>query len=144
MVSDEKLFRMMIRANAFMRRSPHLAGGEQSGTFSQPQKGFSAILDILAENPGITQARTAELSRMRQQSVSEALSSLEHRGYLVRTPSEKDKRVFLLSLTEEGKTAQKESFRQRQELAKSFFSVLTEEEKENLYHILQKLEEPNL
>ena len=39
---------------------------------------------------------------IRQQSLNETLQKLEKEGYIVRTPSPKDRRVMLISLTEKG------------------------------------------
>ena len=138
MVTDEMLLKMMIRAYAFMRRSP---GGpsEDSDLMTLKTKGFGSILDILAEQDGISQGQIAELANIRQQSVSEALVQLEKRGSISRSPSKTDKRVTLIFLTEEGRELQKELRDRRQQMAKNFFFRLSEEEKESLYQILLKL-----
>jgi hypothetical protein len=42
---------------------------------------------------------------MRPQSLGEILSKLEQKGYITRTPSDSDKRVMIIRLTDEGKNA---------------------------------------
>lgn len=140
MVTDEMLLKMMIRAYAYMRRNRDEVSNDNE-LMTLKTKGYSSILDLIAENDSLTQRQIAELSQMRQQSASEALASLEKRGYITRTPSPTDKRISLIHITEEGKTARTELKEQREKMAASYFGCLSKQEKESLYAILVKLVE---
>ncbi len=141
MVTDEMLFKMMIRSYAFMRRNPN---SEQSGDLmTMKTKGFGSILDILCENDGISSSEIAQKANIRQQSASEAIFMLEKRGYIIRKPSENDKRVTLVYITDDGKLVGKELKERRTEAAREFFGCLTASEKESLYNILYKLQKRN-
>lgn len=137
-MSDEELLKILIRAYALMRREPGHSS-DDGDLMTLRTKGFGSVLDILAQQDGVSQGQIVEAANMRQQSVSEALGMLEKRGCISRKPSETDKRVSLIFLTEEGRIMQKELQSRRQQMAKNFFSCLTQEEKASLYQILLKL-----
>ena len=139
MITDDDLLRMTIRTYTYLRRYNELTSrdGQQ---MTVKNKGFGTILNVLEENDGISQGEIAKLADLRQQTVSEALVKLETRGLIRREQSDKDKRVSLIFITEEGRIAQREISFARNQMASKFFSSLTEEEKESLYQILMKLE----
>ncbi|MEK1829854.1 winged helix DNA-binding protein [Priestia megaterium] len=74
---------------------------------------------------------------MRPQSIGELLSKLERKGYIVRTPSEKDRRVLSVELTEAGLEAIEAT--EEQDNNSGIFDVLSEEEQDTLSHLMQKL-----
>lgn len=133
MQDNEILLKLIIRSYAFLRRSPAKAGKNVAA------KSFGTILDILAEQDGLSQAQLTAIAEIRQQSSSKILATLEKQGYITRVPSEKNKRVSYIHLTEAGREAQKELQRQRRLKADAFFSCLSEDENEALYRILNKL-----
>ncbi len=51
---------------------------------------------------GITVSRLAELARVRKQSMAQAVSQLEHTGYVERRPNPRDHRSQLVFLTQRG------------------------------------------
>ena len=135
MATDEMLLRALIRTYAFLRRAP-----EKDGMMTLRTKGFGTMLDLLAETDGATQRELTEKAQMRQQSVSEALASLEKNGLINRQTEPDDRRTARYFLTSEGVTAQRELKSRRERMAGEFFAPLTEEEKETLYRLLRKLE----
>ena len=75
----------------------------QSGPFADPARGQGRILAMLKIQPEIKTRELAYLLGIRQQSLNELLNKLEKSGHVERKPSEKDKRVMVVHLTEKGK-----------------------------------------
>ncbi|HUX38127.1 MAG TPA: hypothetical protein VMV44_09535, partial [Rectinemataceae bacterium] len=67
----------------------------------------------------------------------ELLAKLERQGFITRSPSESDRRVMEIHLTEEGKKAAEEP--QPSEEAEAHFGCLSEEERKNLADYLERL-----
>ena len=142
MATDDLLFKMLIRAYAHLRRDPEqIPDGNELMTLKT--RGFGSILDVLIRNDGMTQADIALMLDMRQQSVSEALVKLENYGFIRREQSNENRRKALIYLTEEGRVMQKELKARRDRMAESYFSCLSDREKDALYLILKKLSEHN-
>ena len=78
----------------------------QSGPFADPTRGQGRILAMLKIQPEIKTRELAYLLGIRQQSLNELLNKLEKNGYVERRPSEKDRRVMVVQLTEKGKEVQ--------------------------------------
>lgn len=77
----------------------------QSGPFADPTRGQGRILAMLKIQPEIATKDLAYLLGIRQQSLNELLNKLEKNSYVERRPSEKDRRVMVVHLTEKGKAA---------------------------------------
>jgi DNA-binding MarR family transcriptional regulator len=72
-----------------------------------PHRGQGRVLAILKMKPEISQRDLTYLLGMSKQSIAQLLDKLEKNGYITREPSEEDKRVMNIKLTEEGmKTAE--------------------------------------
>ena len=97
------------------------------------------ILRIIGEEEGISQKKLAEYFRIRPQSLSELLGKLEKDGYVTRRQNEQDKRETLVYLTEQGKQRAEEVEAARSQQTAALFSPLTDEEKETLIALLEKL-----
>ena len=97
------------------------------------------ILIILKEAKQITQRELTQRLQIQPGSVSEVVGKLEAAGFLVRSPSETDRRTTNISLTEAGRAAAEEAHTQRQERHQQMFSSLSEEEKDTLLHLLEKV-----
>ena len=78
----------------------------QAGPFADPTRGQGRILAMLKIQPEIKTRELAYLLGIRQQSLNELLNKLEKSGHVERKPSEKDKRVMVVHLTEKGKRVQ--------------------------------------
>ena len=111
----------------FMRTARHLrhSGRKQFGSTQDH------IIRILDENGGtMGQKALQELLHVRPGSISEILTKMEEKGLITRTKDSDDRRASLITLTADAETPAAQE---------SFFSVLSEEEKETLTEILAKL-----
>ena len=98
------------------------------------------MLVIISEHPeGIRQKALAEAAGINASSNSEVVSRLEDDGYLIRTIDENDKRATVLKLTEMGAVRAEEIRTEREAFLDDFFSKLSEEEKQTLSDLLDKL-----
>lgn len=129
---NQQLLQNLKRACASARRHP------QGQPHSKP-KGFGHILDLLSETDGIRQQQIADILGIRPQSVSEAIAILEERGHIRKEAYEKDRRVTLIYLTEQGRIYASEIALKRQTHAEQFFSVLNDDEKNTLLALLTKI-----
>lgn len=75
------------------------------GPFGDRSRGQGRVLAMLKLKPEIGTRDLAYLLGIRQQSLNETLNKLERSGYVERRPSEHDRRVLIVYLTEKGKDA---------------------------------------
>lgn len=115
------------------RSGPHLRGDRR------PPLARERILRLIGETEPVSQTTLAEHLAIRPQSLSEQLAKLENDGLILRTTSEQDKRVTLVSLTEQGRQRAQEVEAARAEQSSAFLSPLSQEEREQLFLLLQKL-----
>lgn len=85
--------RQLVREFGFLDKT--IAGTDLSGS------GVHAILEI-GLNPGVTAKELAVRLKLEKSTISRLLKSLEVRGEIIQTRSERDGRVFGLSLTHAG------------------------------------------
>ena len=98
------------------------------------------LLNVLeAGEGGVRQKDIAEKLGIRPSSLSEQIDRLEADRYLERTANPEDKRSTLIVLTEKGKARAWEVQDERRKAAEDFCSKLTEEEKDTLIALLDKL-----
>ena len=97
------------------------------------------ILMILLENGPMTQSELTEQIGIQPGSASEVLGKLETAGLILRTPSETDRRTADIRLTASGKSAAEAAYAQRQVRHQQMFSGLSDEEKETLLQLLEKV-----
>lgn len=95
------------------------------------------VLDILAEEDGVTSGVLAEILDMRPSSVTEILNKLESRGEIRRQEDEQDKRIKRIYITEVGR--EKANLNKPQERSEEFFAGLTDEEMQTLDQLLNKV-----
>ena len=89
------------------------------------------IIAILKENGGTMSQRTLQrLLDIKPGSISEILSKMEEKGLIERSKDDEDKRASLITLISEEETMEERP---------SFFEMLSEEEKESLKAILNKI-----
>jgi DNA-binding MarR family transcriptional regulator len=134
--SDEHLMRLFHRASKWMVRG-HLRAHFHGHDPVRHAQGH--ILAILGEHDSMSQRELLEVLHIRSASLSELLIKLEKNGFIVRRRNEKDKRNFLLQLTELGRVELIEHHRRHQEKAARLFSVLSEAERESLCTLLTRL-----
>lgn len=97
------------------------------------------ILMLLKENEDITQKELTERLGIQSGSASEVIGKLETAGLIVRTPNSGDLRTMNVSLTEAGKTEADDAYGKREERHRMMFACLSEEEKESLLGLLEKI-----
>lgn len=97
------------------------------------------ILIILNEVGDITQRELTERLGIQPGSVSEVIAKLENARDIMRTPSEKDRRTMDITLTPRGKVSALEAAEQRNRRHVEMFSCLSNDEKEILLSLLEKV-----
>jgi DNA-binding MarR family transcriptional regulator len=95
------------------------------------------ILNILAEKNGITPKELKEYSGLEKEELKKVLDKLEDKGEISIKDSKEKERT--LHLTQKGEQAVLLQLPKDKSAGDRFFSVLTEEEKENLELIISKL-----
>ncbi|MCD7947171.1 MAG: MarR family transcriptional regulator [Oscillospiraceae bacterium] len=98
---------------------------------------------LLARADAVSQKELAETMGIRPASLSELLHKLEEKGFVQRATSDRDRRVTLVSLTGAGMEEVGRCRARQRAVHRDMFSVLTDEEKEQLYHILDKINQPH-
>lgn len=101
------------------------------------------LLKQISMADGSSQQDLAEAVRMKPQSVSEHLKKMETSGWIVRTPSKNDKRVSLVSITDEGRQRVEGSSDLFQTYSDAFLSDFDMSEKEELARLLRKMIDTN-
>lgn len=107
------------------------------GFMGNPYRGQGRVLKLLKMQPEISQRDLLELLDMRPQSLGDLLRKLEQKGYITRTPSEEDKRVMIIRLTEKGKEAEIQNDRQLG--FETLFDCLSDEEQAQLSSYLKRI-----
>lgn len=126
--------RIMRIASHSRRKPPHPPRGE-----FPKHHGFGRILDLLSKNDGLRQQQIAELLDIRPQSASEAVANMEQAGLIRREIDAQDRRSSRIYITPEGQQRQSEILAQRIENARRVMSPLTDEEKQTLLTLLEKV-----
>ena len=89
--------------------------------------------------PAPCQRELAEVMNVRAATLSEQIARLDRAGLVERTPSEKDRRSVIVSLSEEGKKEARRCSRERTKYNEQLFSVLSDDDKAELISLLEKL-----
>jgi DNA-binding MarR family transcriptional regulator len=103
-----------------------------------PHRGQGRVLSILKMKPEISQKELTYLLNMSKQSLAELLAKLEKSGYITREPSEEDKRVLTVKLTEEGMNAAIDAGDETSETTK-VLDCLNEEELDKFSEYLDRI-----
>ncbi len=83
----------------------HRAMFHHFGKMHSPHRGQGRVLAILKLKPEISQKELTYLLNMSKQAVAELIAKLEKNDYVSRKPSEEDKRILMINLTEKGSKA---------------------------------------
>lgn len=111
---------------------------KRQGKRMNPHRGQGRVLSVLKLKPQITQKELTYILDMSKQALGELLNKLENCGYITRMPSQEDKRILVITLTEKGKKAA-DKMEHENEKEEDIFQCLTEEEQKNLSHYLERL-----
>ncbi|MDR1732900.1 MAG: MarR family transcriptional regulator [Synergistaceae bacterium] len=109
-----------------------------SGPFHSPHRGQGRILALLKMKPEISQKELTYLLDMSKQSLAELLAKLEKNEYITREPSEEDKRVMMVKLTENGAKAA-DDVTENEPAATEFLDCLDEEELRRFSEYLERI-----
>ncbi len=112
-----------LEALEWLMRKERMKGAHGPAAFAGPARGQARVLAMLKIQPEMTAKDLSYLLGIRQQSLNELLKKLENGGYIKRKPSEKDRRIMLIYLTEKGK-----EFQQPQDEFPDLFESFTQEE----------------
>jgi len=134
--NEQDLIQKFYQLMWLLRRSMmgHL---RDRGPMGAPYQGQGRILSMLKIKPEISQKELAHILNIRSQSLGELLAKLERSGYITRTPSEVDRRVMDVRLTESGKAVSEQDV--ESEHQESFLDCLNEEEQTTLSDYLERL-----
>lgn len=127
-----KLFRL-----EWLLRYHHILRHRDRGPLANIYQGQGRILRLLKLKPDMSQKDLSGILDIRSQSLGELLAKLERAGYITRSPSETDRRIMEIHLTEAGREAAVEE--DRGSSLDALFDSLSENEKSNLDSILDKL-----
>ena len=106
----------------------------------RPPLSRERLLVEMAECPeGIRQKDLMEKLHIGQSSTSELINKLEDDGYIERKVDESDKRATLLFLTDKGQARAAEVADERAAMFDDMFSKVSDEEKQTLSDLLDKL-----
>lgn len=97
------------------------------------------VLILLLENGEMTQKKLTEKMGVQPGSASEVIGKLEAAGLIERKESEGDRRTADVTLSEQGIRMAKEAKEKRIERHQEMFCALSEEEKETLLSLAEKL-----
>lgn len=97
------------------------------------------ILITLYEKGSITQQELTERLQIQPGSVSEVIKKLEKAQLIRRTPHDSDRRTTDIILTSKGYLQAKEALDQRKQRHQDMFSCLSDEEKQTLLKLTQKI-----
>ena len=97
------------------------------------------ILILLRETAGMTQKELTARLGVQPGSASEVLNKLEQADLISRTSSEADHRTTDICLTPAGEQLAQEAAVKRRERHEQMFSVLSEQEKDTLIELLEKI-----
>lgn len=97
------------------------------------------VLILLWETKGMSQKELTARLGVKPGSASEVISKLEHTGLILRTPSKADHRTPDIRLTSQGEVLAREAYEQRVKRHEQMFTVLSEQEKDTLIALLERI-----
>lgn len=101
------------------------------------------ILQLLASEGGMVQARIGEKLRVDKATMVALLNDLENRGLVERRHHPNDRRAYEVHLLEAGEQTLQEAENLSTEAAKQFFAALTQEEQQTLNELLKRVATSN-
>lgn len=101
----------------------------------------AGILRMLARSPGVSQQELAKTLGMHASHMVGIVDELEGRGLLERKPSETDRRVYALHLTEQGQQSLGRIGEVAREHSRALLAGLNESQREQLTELLEAIAE---
>ena len=122
---NNELYEKLTKLQWLLHRQ-HIQGYRQGENLADGTRGQGRILAVLKLQDGISTKDLSYLLGVKVSSLNELLSKLEKSGHVTREPSEQDKRVMLVKLTDKGRSQQSQA--ERATDFSDIFDCLTEEE----------------
>jgi len=137
----KELLELLHHLEGLLRRY-HVHSYRSRGPLGTIHRGQGRILALLKLKPEISQKELGSILDIRLQSLGELLAKLERSGFIVRYPSEEDRRVLMIQLTEAGKQVASETDNIQEDF--DLFDCLEADEQDilriYLLRIIEKLE----
>ncbi len=132
--ANHELFKKLTHV-LWLGHKEHLREHAEGGPMANPTRGRGRILALLKMQDSISTKDLSYLLGIRVSSLNELLAKMEKDDYVSREPSEADKRVMLVKLTEKGKNEQQQDPANHE----TIFSCLSDEEKNTLADYLNRI-----
>lgn len=133
MTKDMELFSKLARLERLLQREQGRLHRE-GRPFADTSRGQGRILAMLKIKDGISTKELSYLLGIRVSSLNEMLAKMERNGYISRKPSEEDKRISIIYVTEKGRS---ETFEPTE--GPTIFRCFSEEEKDIFSGYLDRL-----
>ncbi len=133
--TSNMLFNALQRLTRQIRRASHQAIREKGGLYHRQ----AYLLHLIAKKNGANQRDLAEQMDIRPSSMTEMLMKLEESGFITRKQDEQDQRMMRNYLTVTGRREVEQLIAIHDDFADSLFNTLSEEEKEQMVTIIEKL-----
>ena len=102
---NDELYEKLTRLHWLLHKQ-QIRGYADGGPMADTTRGQGRILAVLKLSDGISTKDLSYLLGVRISSLNESLSKLEKSDHVTREPSEQDKRVMLVKLTDKGRSAE--------------------------------------
>jgi DNA-binding MarR family transcriptional regulator len=122
------------RLSWMLQRQDRMRGFSGPNPAADPSRGQGRILAMLKLHDGVSTRDLSYLLGIRTSSLNEALAKLERAGLTRREPSDADRRVMLVKLTDKGRTAE-----QQETEPPDIYSCLTAQEQATLSSYLDRV-----
>lgn len=127
------LIGMHRNVNSIDKRTSKIAS-EHGLTFSQ-----FAVLEALYSKGDMTVGMVRRHILSSMGTIPLIINNLVKMNYVERRSDEKDRRICIISLTNEGRKLIKKIAPKNEKMIKDYMSILTDEEKNNLSYLMKKL-----
>ena len=129
-VDNRLLFHKFIMINEILDKR----NKKKNPAMKSVTKGQGRLIIFLKRKDRLSTKELSEILNISVTSLNETLNKLEQQNFIRKVPSEQDKRVLLVELTEEGRALE---FKNHEDI--DIFDSLSDEEKENLNEYLNRL-----
>lgn len=133
MNQNTELYEKLTKLQWLLQKQ-HLKSHASVGPMADTTRGQGRILAVLRMKDGISTKDLSYLLGIRISSLNELLAKLEKNGYILREPSETDKRIILIKLTQKGRDEE-----EPEKEIPGFLACLSDEEQKNLGDYLDRI-----
>lgn len=132
-----QLYRELLQLSRQMHRMEHWMAHQCKGHSMHHSQHY--LLSLIEQHDGAIQQDLVEEMDIRPSSMSELLSKLEQADLIIREKDDDDQRVMRVRITEKGKQHVEQMKGHLSDLTINLFDCLTEEEREKLLSLIQKI-----